>query len=89
MNKKPPERSCLVCRKKTSKQDFIRLVRTTNGDVKIDTTGKQAGRGAYVCKKDECINALIKSKRLENALKANVSADFYTELQDYLNREDK
>lgn len=58
----------------------MRVVRTPEGAVELDATGKKAGRGAYVCRSVSCVQAALKAKRLERALKAPIPADTAEEL---------
>ena len=78
-------RSCVTCRSATGKRDLLRIVRATDGTVKIDPTGKASGRGAYVCRSEECISGAAKKKRLDRALRVNVPIDIYEELKTYYN----
>jgi predicted RNA-binding protein YlxR (DUF448 family) len=73
-------RSCVVCRSATAKGDLLRIVRTADGVVKIDPTGKASGRGAYICRSADCIAGAIKRKRLDRALRTAVPAGIYEEL---------
>jgi hypothetical protein len=73
-------RSCVTCRSATGKSDLLRIVRATDGIVKIDPTGKASGRGAYVCRSAECIAGAVKKKRLDRALRTSVPAAIYEEL---------
>jgi predicted RNA-binding protein YlxR (DUF448 family) len=61
-------RTCLGCQAVRPKREMIRIVRTPDGRVELDSTGKKAGRGAYVCPTKECLGQLIKKKRLGKAL---------------------
>ncbi len=73
--KKIPQRSCIVCRQKTDKRQLTRIVRTPDGVI-IDQTGKQNGRGAYLCTQQSCWNAIEKNRRiLDQALKIEVNRD--------------
>lgn len=65
--KKTPNRMCVVCRQMFDKTDLIRVVKTPTGEILIDTTGRLNGRGAYVCKNEECINNAKKRKSFERA----------------------
>ena len=67
MQKKKPERTCIVCRTQREKKDLLRIVKSKEGINEVDLTGKKNGRGAYICKNEECLNKLIKTKRLEKA----------------------
>jgi predicted RNA-binding protein YlxR (DUF448 family) len=53
-NKKMPERRCIGCMESFNKKDLIRVVRSAQGEVSLDFTGKKSGRGAYICKSTEC-----------------------------------
>jgi predicted RNA-binding protein YlxR (DUF448 family) len=68
-----PQRSCIACRRVTGKRELIRLVRTGDGDVAVDTSGKKAGRGAYLCRTWECWETGLKGGRLEHALRATLT----------------
>ena len=68
--KKKPQRSCVSCRTVRDKSDLLRVVMTPEGDVVYDPTGKLAGRGAYLCRNEECITQeLKKAARLSKGLK--------------------
>ncbi|MEF3275600.1 MAG: YlxR family protein [Chloroflexus sp.] len=64
-----PQRSCVVCRQVNAKRALIRLVRTVDGRVAIDLSGKQPGRGAYLCHNPECWTNALRRHALERALK--------------------
>lgn len=87
MPKKPVLRSCAICREKKEKKDLLRIVRRPTGEVEIDPTGKMPGRGAYICRTEECISAAEKSKRLNSALKAEVPDSVYGEIRKFINDE--
>jgi len=71
-----PQRTCFVCREKRDKRQLTRLVRTPEGAVLVDPTGKQNGRGAYLCEQSTCWDKVLADGRLLNeALKTNVSAE--------------
>ena len=65
------------------KKELIRVVRTPEGDVCIDLTGKKSGRGAYICKSEACLKKAVKSKRIQNNLEVTLS----DELLDALTKE--
>lgn len=73
-------RTCCVCRKMMPKNDLIRVVKSADGKIFIDMTGKADGRGAYVCKDDECRNKLKKLRSLNKAFKCQVNDEVYEEL---------
>jgi len=70
-----PQRTCLGCRQVKAKRELIRLVCIPDGDIEIDTTGKKAGRGAYLCPTWECWEAGLKNKRLEYAFRSRLTQD--------------
>ena len=68
--KKIPMRMCVACREMQAKKDLMRVVRTAEGELRLDTTGKLNGRGAYLCRDAACMNKAIKTHALERALEA-------------------
>ena len=66
--KKIPMRMCVGCREMKEKRELIRIVRTPDGEVAIDDTGKRSGRGAYICRRPECLTRAIRQKQLERQL---------------------
>lgn len=70
--RKSPQRTCVGCGKVTDKRDLVRVVRTPDGEVVVDATGKRSGRGAYVCKSKECLSRAIRGGRLGRALEIEV-----------------
>ena len=79
--KKKPQRSCVSCRTVRDKSDLLRVVMTPEGDVVYDPTGKLAGRGAYLCRNEECITAeLKKAAKLSKGLKKPLTEEEIKEL---------
>ena len=76
-NKKVPVRRCVGCQEMKSKKEMIRVIRTAEGEFSLDTTGKKNGRGAYVCRCNECLEKAIKSKGLERSFKQKIPAEVY------------
>jgi predicted RNA-binding protein YlxR (DUF448 family) len=68
--KPAPQRTCTACRKVKDKKELVRLVRTPEGKIELDITGKKAGRGAYICRDRVCWDNLAKGKQLEHAFKS-------------------
>ena len=66
--KKIPMRMCVGCREMKEKRELIRVVRSPEGEVSLDPTGKKSGRGAYVCRNAECLKRAIRQKQLERQL---------------------
>jgi predicted RNA-binding protein YlxR (DUF448 family) len=80
MDKKAPERMCIVCRNMFTKDKLIRVVRDKESNYFLDTTFKANGRGAYICKTEECISKCFKKKLLNKAFKTNISEEIYAKL---------
>jgi len=70
-----PQRTCIGCRSVQAKRDFVRVVRTPEGRVELDPTGKKNGRGAYVHETRSCWDAALKKDRLGRALKVSIPAE--------------
>ncbi len=81
--KRIPRRTCVACRKARAKRELVRLVRSADGSVEVDTRGKKTGRGAYLCPARECWEVGLKSKRLEHALRTNLTQDNREQLTQY------
>jgi uncharacterized protein len=71
-HKKLPQRTCIGCREVKSKRELIRIVRTPDGSIVMDPSGKANGRGAYVCPRTDCFQTALNSKRLSKALNAEI-----------------
>lgn len=82
-----PQRTCVVCRAVHSKRDLVRLVRTPEGQLVVDKTGKQNGRGAYLCHQRSCWEAALTGHQLSKALKMEIGERERRVLQDALERE--
>ncbi len=81
--RKIPQRMCVGCQKKTDKKNLIRVVKTPEGEVLIDSTGKKSGRGAYLCCNVDCFSQAIKSKALQKALNSDAVESLIDELKRY------
>ncbi len=82
--RKVPMRTCVVTKEKCEKKDLVRVVRTPEGTVEIDLTGKKNGRGAYLKKDREVFLKAKTSKILERVLEVNIEEDLYKELDNLL-----
>ena len=82
--KKIPMRTCVITKEKCPKGELIRVVRTPEGNVIVDITGKANGRGAYLKKDLETINKAQKSKQLNRHLEVEVNDEIYEELKKYV-----
>jgi len=80
MPKKIPMRQCLGCRVMKPKRELIRVVRSPESEVSLDSKGKKPGRGAYVCPNPECLKRAIKSKALSRALSVPIPESIIEEL---------
>ena len=76
--KKIPLRMCTGC----MEMKLIRVVKSQDGDVSVDLTGKKAGRGAYICKNIECLEKAFKAKRLSRNLDVAIDEEIYNKLRD-------
>ncbi len=81
INKKKPARTCMACNEQKEKNDLIRIVKSKDGIIEVDLTGKKSGRGAYICKSEACLDKLIKSKRLERIFEQEISSEIYESLR--------
>jgi len=77
-------RMCVGCREMKPKKELTRIVRTPEGEIIIDATGKKSGRGAYVCNDIQCIKESINEKNLSKALDFNVTKEMVQRLQEEL-----
>ncbi len=79
--KKIPMRTCVVSNEKFPKGELLRIVRTPEGDIKADLTGKLNGHGAYIKKDEEILNKAIKNKALERHLECEITSEVYEEIR--------
>ena len=79
--KKIPQRKCMGCMESRDKNTLIRIVRSPEGDISLDKSGKKSGRGAYICPDNACLKKARKGKRLEKALECEISEDVYAALE--------
>ena len=79
--RKAPERQCLGCNGHFMKKELLRVVRSPEGDVSLDFTGKKSGRGAYVCRCVECLKKAMKSQRLSRNLDCEIPEEIYAEME--------
>lgn len=80
MSKKIPLRQCVGCSEMKNKKEMIRVLRTEEEGIVLDTTGKKNGRGAYICKNAECLQKARKNKGLDRSFKMTVSDEIYDSL---------
>ena len=85
--KKQPERKCVGCNERREKRELVRVVRTPDGNVILDRTGKQSGRGAYLCHDPACLSKAVKARRLQTALACEIPETVLTALGKELTQE--
>ena len=83
--KKLPQRTCMGCNAKKEKKELIRIVKNSNGEINIDPTGKMEGRGTYICKNEECLNKVIKNKRITKVFEKEITNETYERIREYIN----
>ena len=81
MQKKIPQRQCMGCRERKEKRAMIRVVRCTDGEIRLDFSGKLNGRGAYVCPDMACLAKARKSRSLERCLETPIPEEVYDRLE--------
>ncbi len=82
--KKQPERQCMGCNEKKLKKELIRIVRTPEGTVELDFTGKKSGRGAYICHSKACLKKVRKSGRISKLFECSVTEEVWDALEEEL-----
>lgn len=80
MMKKAPVRQCVGCREQKLKKELVRIVRSSEGMVSVDFSGKANGRGAYLCKNPECLKRAVKSHAIERAFEVKISQELLDQL---------
>ena len=81
MAKKVPLRQCVGCGEMRGKKDMMRVLKTAENEICLDTTGKKNGRGAYVCRSRECLKQARKNKGLERSFKMSIPGEVYESLE--------
>ena len=79
--RKIPQRQCVGCRTMKDKKALVRIVKTPEGEICVDATGKKSGRGAYICPDAQCLQKARKSRALERAFETAIGEDIYAALQ--------
>ena len=85
--KKIPMRMCIGCGEMKPKKELIRIVKSPEGEISLDFTGKKAGRGAYICKSTECLKKVRKSRRIEKDFSSAISDELYKEMENELSEQ--
>lgn len=81
MAKKIPLRQCVGCSEMKSKKEMMRVLKTAEGSITLDKTGRKNGRGAYLCMTSECLKRARKNKGLERSLKMSIPDEVYENLE--------
>ena len=79
--KKQPQRICMGCNEKKEKKELIRIVKNKENQILVDKIGKEPGRGAYICNKEECLDKLIKTKKLARCFEMEIPAEIYENIR--------
>ncbi|NCC68964.1 MAG: YlxR family protein [Clostridia bacterium] len=82
-------RQCTGCREMKPKRELIRVVRSPENEITLDFKGKAQGRGAYVCRSQDCLKKAIKSKALEKSLEVSIPDDIYAQLKEQMEAGDE
>ncbi len=78
--KKIPMRKCNGCGEQKPKKELVRIVKSPDGEVSLDLTGKASGRGAYICKSAECLQKAKKSHRIDKAFEMTIPNEVYEQM---------
>ncbi|MGN1472903.1 MAG: RNase P modulator RnpM [Eubacteriales bacterium] len=84
--KKIPERRCVGCGERKEKRELIRVLRTPEGEIVLDRTGKRSGRGAYLCPNAECLRKARKTRRLQTNLETEIPNSVFEALEREISR---
>ncbi|MDD4779566.1 MAG: YlxR family protein [Tissierellia bacterium] len=84
--RKIPMRKCIGCMESFPKKELVRIVKNKENEIKLDLTGKQNGRGTYICRKTECFENAIKSKRLSKSLETEIPEEIYEEIKSEISK---
>ena len=82
--KKVPTRQCLGCNEHKPKKELLRVLRTPEGEITLDFTGKKSGRGAYICYDIKCLRKARKSKRIDKSLETAIPEEIYDKMESEL-----
>ncbi len=86
--KKIPMRRCTGCNEQKPKKDLVRVVKTPDGQVVLDLTGKASGRGAYICNNAECLKKAKKSKRIDRVFEMTIPEEIYNQMEEQISKND-
>ena len=80
------QRMCVACRNMKDRKELLRLVRV-NDEIIIDDSGKIDGRGAYICRSNECVKKAMKLKSFNRTFKCNISKEIYDKLEERFDKQ--
>lgn len=80
--KKILQRTCIGCNKKKNKNDLLKIVKNKEGNITVDKNYKMQGRGAYICKNIDCLDIIIKKKKLEKNFLCKIEINIYEDIRD-------
>lgn len=86
--KKIPLRKCTGCGEQKPKKELVRVVKTPNGEILLDLTGKASGRGAYICNNAECLKKARKSKRIDRTFEMTIPDEVYKQMEEEISKDD-
>ncbi|MBQ5310439.1 MAG: YlxR family protein [Oscillospiraceae bacterium] len=89
MIRKIPMRTCLGCNEAKPKKELVRVVRSPEGDISLDLTGKKNGRGAYICRNAECLRKARKARRFEKSFSCMIPDELYDRMERELEDDSK
>ena len=87
--KKIPMRKCTGCGEQKPKKELVRVVKTPDGEVLLDLTGKASGRGAYICNNAECLKKARKSKRIDRTFEMTIPDEIYVKMEEEISKDDE
>ena len=87
--KKIPMRRCTGCGEQKPKKELVRVVKTPDGEILLDLTGKMSGRGAYICNNAECLKKARKSKRIDRTFEMTIPDEVYKQMEEEISKDDK
>lgn len=86
--KKIPMRRCSGCNEQKAKNELIRIVRSPEGEISLDLTGKKSGRGAYICNNIDCLRKVRKSRRIDRTFEITIPDEIYNSLEEQIKEND-
>ena len=82
-------RKCTGCGEQKSKKELVRVVKTPDGEILLDLTGKTSGRGAYICNSAECLKKARKSKRIDRTFEMTIPDEIYEQMEAQISKDDE